>query len=121
MTHPRLLECSFLIPLVRDSHLSDGQPHDPDLWEWLDDEVLWRFGGRTLDLGRFEGFYLDPDTGEKVFDVSRKYVVAVPEDRLDELRALLSVASFSFAQKCIYLSIAGQVEFIEGPSHGQRE
>lgn len=31
----------------------------------------------------------------------------------DELRTLLSVACVKFQQKCIYLSTAGQVEFIE--------
>ena len=41
------------------------------------------------------------------------YVVAMTESQLDELRTLLSVACIKFQQKCIYLSAAGQVEFIE--------
>lgn len=46
-------------------------------------------------------------------DQSWKYVVAIAESQLDEMRALLSVVCIKFQQKCIYLSRAGQVEFIE--------
>ncbi len=54
----------------------------------------------------------DPDTHERVFDKSRKFLVAVQAHRLPELRALLAAACVIFGQKCIYLSIAGQVEFV---------
>jgi hypothetical protein len=113
-----LLECSFLIPIRRDEKLSDGEPHDPELWEWLDEELFARFDGGTVAPGQFAGFYRDPDTSQRVDDLSFKYTVAVPAGQLDELRSLLAVACFSFEQKCIYLSIAGQVEFIESAKHG---
>ena len=50
-------------------------------------------------------------------DRSRKYIVALPRARLGALRAILREACSQFAQKCIYLSVAGCVEFVEGPSH----
>ena len=57
-------ECTFFIPIRRDGNLSDGEPHETDAWEWLDEELFIRFDGGTQ-------------------------------------------------QKCIYLSIAGHVEFVE--------
>lgn len=89
------------------------QRHSSEVWEWLDDMLFELFGGRTLAPGLHEGFYQDPDTGDKVSDRSYKYTVALPRRRLKQLRALLSEACEVFAQKSIYLSIAGQVEFIE--------
>jgi hypothetical protein len=41
-------ECSFLIPIRRDKNLSDGELHSQEVWDWLDDELFARFGGRTI-------------------------------------------------------------------------
>jgi hypothetical protein len=111
--NPPTIECSFLVPIRRDENLSDGQPHSRKLWDWLDDLLFKRFGGRTIAPGHFQGSYRDPDTRQQVFDLSTKYIVAVPEARLDELRLLLSGLCCFCEQKCIYLSVAGKVEFIE--------
>lgn len=113
MVRSPVVECSFLIPVYRDAILSDDQRHSSEVWEWLDDKLFELFGGRTLTPGLHEGFYQDPDTGEKVSDRSYKYTVALPRRRLKQLRTLLSEACEVFAQKSIYLSVAGQVEFIE--------
>jgi hypothetical protein len=110
-----LVECSFLIPVRRDANLSDGGEHDPDSLDWLTTELFDRFQGATIAPGKYQGFYEDPDTLTRVSDESYKYVVAVPESRLEELRQLLSAACVVFQQKCVYLSVAGRVEFIELP------
>lgn len=94
--------------------MSDGKPHRPKTWLWLE-RALFAFGGMTRAPDHAGG-YLDPDTGEPVWDRSRKYIVAMPHARVDELRALLCRACGEFGQKCIYLSVAGRVEFIRGPS-----
>ena len=107
------IECSFLIPLRRDNVLSDGQLHDRSDWDWLRSELYARFGGLTQSHGLYEGAYIDPDTKQRVSDTSRKFYVAIEETRLEELRHLLRGACVLFAQKCIYLSVAGRVEFIE--------
>ncbi len=107
-----ILECSFLIPLKRDSNLSDGRKHKPACWLELETEMFLRFDGATRDAGKCRGFYRDPDTGEKMDDDSWRYTVAVPEENLDRLRQLLTTCCDRFRQKCIYLSIAGRVEFI---------
>jgi len=110
----RLVECAFLIPLRRDKHLSDGLPHQRKAWQWLR-QRLFDFRGATRALELYEGWYLDPDTRQSMTDRSRRYVVALTRPELRKLRALLRQACGVFAQKCIYLSIAGIVEFVERP------
>lgn len=107
------VECSFLIPLRRDAVLSDGELHPVEAWEWLRDELFSQFGGQTLAPGLYQGFYTDPDTGAQVHDESYRFIVAVAESKVPELRLLLQAACVMFAQKCIYLSRAGCVEFIQ--------
>lgn len=113
MVRSSVIECSFLIPVHRDANFPNGPQHSYEAWEWLDDKLFELFGGRRLAPGLHEGFYQDPDTGEKVSDRSYKYTVALPRSSLEQLRTLLSEACGVFAQKSIYLSVAGQVEFIE--------
>jgi hypothetical protein len=64
----------------------------------------------------YQGFYEDPDTHQRICDESYMFIVAVEEARIEELRQLLSGVCVLFEQKCIYLSVAGQVEFIEAPN-----
>ncbi|MGC1275244.1 MAG: hypothetical protein WBC44_16180 [Planctomycetaceae bacterium] len=109
----RVLECSFLIPLNGDIDLSSGELHSVTEWEWLTDQLWIGFGGGTVPQCFYEGFYTDPDSGQRVSDRSRKFVVAIPDDRLDELRSLLAGRCDVFHQMMIYLSVAGVVEFIE--------
>lgn len=71
---------------------------------------VWR---TDSGAGPVQGFYQDPDTGEQVHDESYRFIVAVSEDKIPELRRLLQAACVMFAQKCIYLSRAGVVEFIK--------
>jgi hypothetical protein len=110
-----LLECSFLVPICRDPILSDGKPHARKTWAWLERELL-AFEGGTWSEELYTGFYLDPDTGEQVKDRSCKYFVAIPRARVKNLRELLRRACHQFRQKCIYLSVAGHVEFVSGGS-----
>jgi hypothetical protein len=94
-------------------NLSDGKPHLAKTWRWLENE-LYAFGGATRAPHLYPGWYIDPDTAARVHDRSRKYFVAVARQHLDELRRLLRRACGEFRQKCIYLSVAGRVEFVEG-------
>ncbi len=115
MTQARVVECSFFIPIVRDGNLSDGLAHDPKMWAKLYEELFVRFGGRTIAPGLYAGAYRDPDTGQEVGDQSQRIIVAIPDANLDDLRQLLAEACDWFQQKCIYLSVAGQVEYISKP------
>ena len=92
--------------------------HPTETWEWLDNELFTRFGGGTMAPGMYQGFYRDPETNERVDDESYRFVVAVLENELERLRSLLQAACVIFAQKCIYLSIGGRVEFINAIHYG---
>ena len=81
----------------------------------LDGELFRRFAGGTQAPDLYRGFYRDPDTGQRVDDESARFIVALPESQVDELRQLLVEACNWFYQKCIYLSVAGQVEFVNKP------
>ncbi|REJ72010.1 MAG: hypothetical protein DWQ29_22205 [Planctomycetota bacterium] len=107
------VECGFLVPIRGDAALSDGSVHAPEQWEWLRAEIWSQFGGVTESPGLHVGFYQNPDTEEMVTDESRRFTVAVQEHEVDNLRDLMREACVMFCQKCIYLSIAGRVEFIE--------
>jgi hypothetical protein len=115
----KLLECSFLIPLRRDKDLADGKHHKPRSWEWLELQ-LSQFGGGGYANEMMSGWYEDADTQERVWDDSWKYVVAVPRQRLGRLRSVLREACQVFGQKCIYLSVAGYVEFVARRGHEKR-
>jgi hypothetical protein len=110
-----LLGCSFLIPVRRDQNLSDGRLHRQATWSWLQERVH-QFGGATVARELYEGWYVDPDTQEPLKDLCRKYFVALPRRELGALRALLREACSKFHQKCLYLSVAGHVEFVGGPT-----
>lgn len=106
-----LLECTFLIPLRRDKNLSDGKRHGETAWQWLEDR-LYPFRGGTCDKLPVSGWYIDRDTQSVVWDDSWRYTVAVPRAWVRRLRAVLRAACVVFAQKCIYLSVAGHAEFV---------
>ena len=119
----RLVECAFLIPIVRDS---DGSPHPPIVWRLLQDAIRALFpqghSGPELmykDVETIQGEYVDEAARKVVGDVSRRYVVAIPRSKLPDLRQLLRKAANTFDQKAIYLSVAGEVEFVTpGPEDG---
>ena len=52
-------------------------------------------------------------------DLNRKYTVAIPATKLEDLRALLRRVGNSFDQQVMYLEVAGYAEFLEIlPTHG---
>ncbi len=111
----KLLECAFLIPLVRDS---DRQPHEALAWKLLQDALFDLCGGYTGAetmcrlASSVSGAYEEDGTSRRVEDQSLRYLVAVPKSRLAELRKLLRRAANTFDQKSVYLSVAGYVEFV---------
>lgn len=111
MARKTLLECSFLIPLRRDKNLSDGKRHEQRCWRWLEAQLA-PFGGASYANATESGWYEDPDTHERVWDESWRYTVAVTRRQARRLRGLLAAACEVFAQKYIYLSVAGHVELV---------
>jgi hypothetical protein len=91
------------------------------VWRLLQDALLGTFG--ALSGPEPVLYYRKPDAvpgawrpeegEEPVEDSSRKYTVAVPAHRVDELRALLRRAGNSFDQRVMYLEVGGYAEFLE--------
>ena len=111
-----LLECAFYIPIRGDRGLSPGRLHTVRQWRWLEEQLFDSFESRgTRPLCNFQGSYRDADTGLEVHDESRMYVIALRRRKVSVLRRILEQACRVFHQKCIYLSVAGRVEFVSNP------
>ena len=88
------------------------------VWNRLQDVLYKTFRGNTgpesiyRSVKAVPGEYRD-DEQQRIEDESFRYIVAVPEDRLDELRAILGRAANSFDQESIYLcGPGGLVEYV---------
>jgi hypothetical protein len=113
----RFVECSFLIPTVRDS---DGTPHAALAWRLLMETLARQFGGwsgpeRVMVFRGYElvpGGWIPEKGSRPIQDESRRFIVSIPEDQLEVLRAILRRSARTFDQQAIYLSVRGYVEFI---------
>ncbi len=104
-----------------------AEPHTVLAWRLLKETLFRHFGGwsgpeRVVVFQSSElvpGGWMPEGGSEPIRDGSRRYTLSLPEDRLDELRALLGKAANTFDQQAIYLSVRGYVEFIvPGPADG---
>jgi hypothetical protein len=115
MEEPRL-QCEFFIPIVRNS---DKKPHQPIAWNLLVTEIRRVFpaghsGPETFYRGDalIPGEYQEGSETPPIQDTSRRYILAIPEARVGDLRMLLRMAAHTFDQQAIYLCVAGRVEFV---------
>src|SRR5437764_1149720 len=112
----RRVQCEFFIPIVRNS---DKKPHQPVAWNLLVNEIRRVFpAGHTGPETFYRGDSLVPGEYEEspatppIADASRRYILAIPEAKVNDLRLLLRMAAHTFDQLAIYLSVAGTVEFV---------
>jgi hypothetical protein len=117
----RPVQCEFFVPIVRNS---DKQPHQPSAWNQLVDEIRRVFpaghsGPETFYRGDalVPGEYEDNPDEPPIEDTSRRYLLAIPPNKVDDLRQLLRKAANTFDQMAIYLSVKGDVEFITPGAH----
>jgi hypothetical protein len=89
---------TFLIPLID----NEGQPFPASDWDWLQDELVVRFGGWTLD-GRVEGAWKDSESGQVYRDRSVRYVVVVAESAVSDLLSFLGEVKVHFRQLALYV------------------
>jgi len=108
----KLVECSFLVPIHRDPETSDGAPHEQENWYWLVERLFDLFGAWTLAPGVYEGVWKSPQ-GTAIPDQTRRYTVAIARKQVPQLRRLLVEVCEVFQQQAIYVSVGGEVEFIE--------
>ena len=62
-----MLECSFLIPLLRDAEISDGKAHRKRSWHWLRKCLLETVENYTVAPGSYEGTW-SPEPGKRIRD-----------------------------------------------------
>jgi hypothetical protein len=112
----RRVQCEFFIPIVRNS---DKKPHQPIAWNLLVNEIRKVFpAGHTGPETFYRGDSLVPGEFEEspavppIQDMSRRYILAIPETKVNDLRLLLKMAAHTFDQLAVYLSVAGQAEFV---------
>src|SRR5436309_2506688 len=112
----RRVQCGFFIPIVCNS---DKRPHQPVAWDLLVNEIRRVFpAGHSGPETFYRGDALVPGEYEEgpgtppIKDSSRRYILAIPESKVNDLRHLLKMAAHTFDQLAIYLSIAGMVEFV---------
>ena len=111
-----LIECRFLVPLVRDS---DRRPHALWLWKALVDVLFERFGGFTGPEGPIPGGYTNR-SGRRVMDESFRYTVSLPSRRGRDLRQLLRTVAVSFDQECIYFVVGVRPELVDADASAGR-
>ena len=115
---PRLVDCYFLVPIRRNS---DRRLHSRLLWRDLRQALRTSFGGSSgprrifafREVELMPGEWVQGQTGKVIEDESRKYHVAVADDQVAALRGILRRVANSFDQECIFLSVAGIVEYVE--------
>ncbi len=112
----RRVQCEFLVPIVRNT---DKKPHQPIAWNLLVNEIRRVFpAGHSGPETFYRGDSLVPGEYEEspgtppVSDISRRYILAIPESKVNDLRLLLKMAAHTFDQQAMYLSVAGTVEFV---------
>lgn len=112
----RLVQCEFFVPIVRNS---DKKPHQPSAWAALVNEIRKLFpaghsGPETFYRGDalVPGEYEDRPNEPPIEDSSRRYLLAIPETKIEDLRGLLRRSANTFDQKAMYLAVKGYVEFV---------
>jgi len=107
-------ECQFVIPRRRDRRLSDGEPHAPTALAWWRKQLWEKFGVRRWS-GATEFSDWRDNSGPRVSDQLVKFTIALPDDKVDELRQLLMEACVVFCQECIYLRVGADAELVYPP------
>ena len=103
-----LRKCTILIPLA----YNDGTAVAPEVLASIKSRLFERFGGFTI-AGTAEGTYRMAD-GSRADDRSLVLWVAVPPERVPELRGELAGFARELGQESMYFEVSGgTVEFVE--------
>ena len=111
-----VFEVRFLVPVIEDPGLGNGEKHPHSRWETLNTDLFAMFGGYTRNRAPVDGVYADPDTGEAVHDESIVYIVALRAGDVPRIRAYVkNTVTRLFVQKRIYFHNGSHVEFLDNP------
>jgi hypothetical protein len=105
-----LRKCTILLPLA----YNDGTPIPPAVLTDIQDRLYDRFGGYTM-AGRVTGTYR-MDDGTRANDESLVVWVAVPAERIDELRREAARICHLLRQETLYFEVSDAAVALVGPS-----
>jgi hypothetical protein len=98
-----LCPCRFAVPL----HLNDGTPVSAEQLADIGNALNRQFGGFTV-IGERDGCWQD------LFERSVWYLVAVPEEQIDALKAVVRIIGSDLGQRAMYFERGSPtVEIIE--------
>jgi hypothetical protein len=104
-----MIECSFLIPIA-------FSPTEEELegFDTLEEFLVFYFSGFTVH--RVEGVWKNPETKKIEEENSRRYIIAVDEQKVYILRNVIKSCLIWFNQQEIYFSVGGHVEMLKEDS-----
>jgi hypothetical protein len=105
-----LRKCTILLPLA----YNDSTPIPPTVLTNIQDRLYDRFGGYTV-VGRVTGAYRTDD-GTRVNDESLVVWVAVPAERIDELRREAARICHVLRQESLYFEVSDAAVELVDPS-----
>ncbi len=110
----------FQIPIREDADKGSGKLHPPFRWNLLLNALYERYGGWTRQADIKEGMWRDEKSRPVHDKTQRSYKVDVPQERLDEIKALLARACNTFMQNAIRVEIRGEAHYVsEAPNDEQ--
>lgn len=107
--------CQVVIPLVSGRTRAPWHPNKVPDWEAA---TAYLFGGISPIALAVVGRWRDPSKPPRkgiVPDPQNRYEVAVGRSRIAELKEYMRFTCVHFEQECLYLALAGAVEFIDNP------
>jgi hypothetical protein len=109
------IACEVIIPTVSGRTRLPWTPNKIPDWE---NAAAYLFGGISPIalgvVGKWRNPAAPPGKGI-VPDPQNRYEVAVPDDRVGELREFMRFTCAHFEQECLYFKVGSTVEFLDNP------
>ena len=110
----KIIQTTFLVPLKEDDDIGNGKLHPESRWQELQKIMYVGFGGWTIAHDFYLGGWVNPNTGKKIEDQSRKYFVDIKKKELNKMREIMRWVAREFKQQCIRFEHESEVEYIPG-------
>ena len=110
-----MIACEVVIPLVSGLNRVPWQHRKVPDWE---DAVAHLFGGVSPIALGVVGKWNDPKAarGQNIIpDPQNRYEIAVPDERVDELREFMKFTCVHFEQEVLYFKVGVNPEFLDNP------
>lgn len=108
----QIIQTTFLVPIREDKKVGNGELHPEWRWEDIIEELYKKFGGWTMAPNLYPGGWVNPKSGNRIDDESRKYFVDIKRKDLNKMRAFIEDTAGMFKQICVRFEYEGKVEYI---------